>query len=144
MAGKHLSLYDFRDIDLMMKLDETGGAGGATTHELAEAIGMSEDGVQAVAIRSAWMRRYGIFDFDEEKRLWSLSPGGERVVSAKLRAAQARTIEQVPDESLVDVMSHVTSRYRLGDPITATMLRREFLFGTSPRSIAYNGSRRRR
>jgi hypothetical protein len=142
MAGKHLTLYDFRDLDLMLKLDETAGASGATTQELAESLGM-EDDRQAVGMRAAWMRRYGMFDFDEERRLWTLSSGGERVVAAKLRAAQAKTIDTVPDESLIDVMAHVTSRYRLGDPIMATMIRREFAFGTNPRSAAYNGHRRR-
>jgi hypothetical protein len=142
MPGKHMTLYDIRDLDLMLKLEEVGGAGGATTAELAEALGLDDDR-QAVAIRSAWMRRFGMFDFDDERRLWTLAPGGERVVSAKLRAAQAKTIDAVPDEQLVDVMAHVTSRYRLGDPVMATMLRREFAFGTNPRSSVYNGHRRR-
>lgn len=133
-----LSLYDFRDIDLMMKLEETAGASGATTTELAEALGMSDD-TRAVGMRSAWMRKFGIFDFDEEKRLWTLSAGGDRVVRAKLRANAAKTVDTVPDESLVDVMSHVTSRYRQGDQMLATMLRREFMFGTSPRSRVWNG-----
>lgn len=142
MGGKHLTLYDFRDVDLMLKLDEVAGASGATTQELAEAIGFDDDR-QAVGMRAAWMRKFGMFDFDEERRLWTLSQGGERVVEAKLRAAQAKTIDQVPDESLVDVMAHVTTRYRLGDPMMATMLRREFAFGTNPRSAVYNGHRRR-
>jgi hypothetical protein len=34
---------------------------------------------------------------------------------------------------MVEVMSHVTSRYRLGDPVIASLLRREFLFGTQKR-----------
>jgi hypothetical protein len=143
MAGKHLTLYDFRDLDLMLKLDEVGGASGASTKELAESIGFDDD-AQAVGQRAAWMRRFGMFDFDEERRLWTLSEGGERVVAAKLKAAQAKTIDTLPDEQLVDVMAHVTTRYRLGDPIMATMLRREFAFGTNPRSAAYNGHRRRR
>ena len=135
----HLRLYDFRDIDLMLKLDSLGdNEGWASTTELAESLGMGED-KQAVAIRCAWMRRYGIFDFDETTRMWRLSSGGQRVAAAKLRAAAANSIEKVPDEALVNVMAHVTSRYRLGDPMMATMLRREFLFGTSPRSRAWNG-----
>jgi hypothetical protein len=34
-------------------------------------------------------------------------------------------------------MAHVTTRYRLGDPLMATMLRREFAYGTSPRSTVW-------
>ena len=136
--ARHLTLYDFRDLDLMMSLEETGGASGATTSEFAEALGMSDD-VRSVGRRAAWMRKFGIFDFDEERRLWTLSDAGERVVRAKLRAATAKTVDAVPDESMVDVMAHVTSRYRQGDQMLATMLRREFMFGTSPRSRVWNG-----
>ena len=135
MADKHLTLYDLRDIDLMMRLGDHG-ASGATSHELAESLGMNGD-IQAVAIRCAWMRRYGIFDFDEEKKLWTLSKGGERVIESKTRAAMIRQIEAVPDEQMIEVMAHVTSRYRLGDQLVATMLRREFQFGTNPRSVAF-------
>jgi hypothetical protein len=136
--ARRLTLYDFRDLDLMMKLEETGGASGATTAEFAEALGMGDE-VLAVRGRSSWMRRYGMIDYNEETRLWTLSDGGERVVSAKLRAAAAKTVDTVPDESMIDVMAHVTSRYRQGDEMMATMLRREFAFGTNPRSRVWNG-----
>jgi hypothetical protein len=139
--SKHLTLYDFRDIDLMLKLEDAAGEDGASSNDLASALGM-EDDVRNVAIRCAWMRRYGIFDFDGEKRLWRLSESGRRVAEAKLRAAAATQIERVPDEAMVDVMAHVTTRYRLGDPVLATMLRREFLFGTSRRSSVWNGGRK--
>jgi hypothetical protein len=101
------------------------------------------DDVQAVAIRSAWMRRYGFFDFDEARKLWRLSDAGERIVESDTRASTIERLAKVPDEQLVDVMAHVTSRYRHGDMVTATLLRREFAYGTSPRSAVYNGSRRR-
>jgi hypothetical protein len=142
----HLTLYDFRDIDLMMRIIETGDdEGWVSSTDLATALGMSDD-VQSVAIRLSWMRRYGMLSWDEQKRMWRLSPGGERVTQAKLRAAAATQIDKVPDEAMVDVMAHVTARYRFGDPVVATLLRREFAYGTSPRSQAWdrNGSRRRR
>jgi|SRR5262245_7173622 len=136
---KRLSLFDFRDLDLMMKLDEVAGASGCTTRELAEALGFKEEEIQSVAIRSSWMRRYGIFDFDKSRGLWTLAPGGERVVRAKMKAASAKSLDAVPDESMVDVMAHVTSRFRFADPVVATMLRREFMFGTSPKSSVWEG-----
>lgn len=134
MSDKHLTLYDIRDLDLMMMLAESGN-GGVSSKELAETLGMGND-QQAVGIRCAWMRRFGFFQFDEKRRLWSLAPAGERIVQAKQQAAGI-SIDNVPDESMVDVMAHVTARYRRGDPIVATMLRREFMFGTSPRSKAW-------
>jgi DNA-binding IclR family transcriptional regulator len=127
----HASLYDFRDLDLMLAIAE--GAEGISSTDLAEAIGLGEEGARAAGIRLSWMRRYGMVKFDDDKRLWTLTRGAERVTEAKLRAAAAKTIDAVPDESLVDVMAHVTTRWRLGDPMNAQLLRREFLFGTQRR-----------
>ena len=73
--------------------------------------------------------------------MWRVSESGERVTKAKLRAAASNSIEKTPDDALVDVMAHVTSRYRHGDPLMATMLRREFLYGTSPRT-RWNGGKK--
>jgi hypothetical protein len=142
----HLTLYDFRDLDLMLTVAEhVNEDGEISTHDLAGELGMDSD-VQAVAVRMSWMRRYGVFSFDENRRMWRLTRGGQRVLEAKQQAASTPALEAVPDAALVDVMAHVTSRYRHGDPLTATLLRREFLFGTKPGSAAYrkNGGRRRR
>lgn len=139
----HLTLFDFRDVDLMHKVADEGGADGVTSHELADALGMRDD-VQAVAIRSGWMRRYGFFEYDPERKLWRLSEAGERIVESDVKASTIDRLAKVPDEQLVDVMAHVTSRYRHGESTTATLLRREFAYGTSPRSTVYNGRRPRR
>jgi hypothetical protein len=129
---RHATLYDFRDLDLMLKLEAEGGE--AQTWELAEALGFGDDGRIAVARRLSWMRRYGMLAFDEERRLWTLTKGGERVTEAKLRAAQARTLKELPEEAMVEVMASVTSHYRhAADPMIAHLLRREFLFGTKAR-----------
>jgi len=126
-------MYDVRDIDLMMRLAREG-ASGISAQLMAEALGIDDaNGIRSVGIRFAWMRKYGMVAYDEKEHTWSLSAGGDRVVESKLRAAATKTIAAVPDESLVEVMAHVTSRYRLGDPMMAQMLRREFLFGTQRR-----------
>ena len=125
---KSLRLTDFRDLDLMMAV---AGNGGITSQELADKLGM-EGALQHVSVRCSWMRRFGIFDRDEVTGAWFLTDGGQRVLDAKVRAAQASSLEKVPDEAMVEVMAHVTSRYRLGDPVVATLLRREFQYGTAP------------
>lgn len=132
------SLYDIRDLDLMLRLDETGGAGGATAKELAEAFGLKKEDTRKISTRLTWMRRFGMFAFDSKTGMWSLSESGERIVKAKTKAAAAKAIDAVPDDSLIETMAHVTTRYRLGDPVLATMLRREFAFGTSPRSVIWS------
>jgi hypothetical protein len=129
MSKSSLTLYDFRDIDLLMKLAHEG-ASGATASEMSEALGFNSTGAQSVGVRFAWMRKFGMLSFDPEKHIWSVSAGAERVIAAHEKAAGIKKVESIPDEQLVDVMSHVTSRWRLGDPMIADMLRREFLFGT--------------
>jgi hypothetical protein len=140
----HLTMYDVRDLDLMLRMrDEANNDGEITAQELADALGISDD-MRNVAIRLAWMRRYGMLTYNPERHGWSLAAGGERVIAAKAKAAVADRIDKVPDEQLVDVMAHVTTRYRYGDPVIATMLRREFAYGTSPRSQVWARNGRRR
>jgi len=135
------SLYDFRDLDLMLKIaDESDDEGWVETRALANALGFDEtEKLNGLGVRFGWMRRYGLLEFDQVKKLWRLSGSGDRITRAKLKAAASTQIEAVPDESLVEVMAHVTSRYRHSDPVMAAVLRREFEFGTDPRSRVWNG-----
>jgi len=135
------SLYDFRDLDLMLKIaDEGDDEGWVETRALASSLGVDEaEKLNGLGVRCGWMRRMGLLEFDSQKKLWRLSGSGDRITRAKLRAAASREIEAIPDESLVEVMAHVTSRYRHADPVMGNVLRREFQYGTSPRSRVWNG-----
>jgi hypothetical protein len=131
---RHATVRDFRDLDIMLKLEaEAGEEGWVEVELLAAAMGFEEEGLGAPARRLAWMRRYGMVEYDRERRLYRLTEGGERVTQAKLRAGQSRAIEAVPDEAMVEVMSSVLTRYRHGEPMLAHLLRREFQYGTAPR-----------
>lgn len=132
----HATLYDFRDLDLMVKIADVGDElGRISAPDLANEAGLNTDngGSRAMGIRLAWMKRYGFVVYDDKEHLWALSSGGRRVIEAHMKASQQKTIERIPDESLVEVMAHVTSRFRLGDPLNAQLLRREFMFGTQRR-----------
>jgi len=130
---KHATLYDFRDLDLMLKIeDEADAEGWLESAALADSLGFSDD-VRPIGIRLAWMRRYGMVELNEKDRAWRLTQGGLRVIEARLRAAQSSALDKLPDEALVEVMAHVTGRYHHGSPMVAHMLRREFLYGTKPR-----------
>jgi len=134
MSDRHAAtLYDFRDFDLMSKLeDEANDEGWVETEQLATALGF-DDNRRPLGIRFAWMRRYGMLERDEQRGMWRLTEGGRRVLKAKLRAATSLEIEALEDEAFVDVMAKVGQRYRHGSPMIAHLLRREFLFGTAPR-----------
>jgi len=142
-AGK-LTLYEFRDADLMAKLSIEGGADGLTSREFALALGFKEDDAQSVAIRASWMKRAGAFEFDDERRLWRLTEAGEDVVEANLKARDVSPVDKTPRTKLVDVMSHLTARMRDEDELTAWLLRREFLYGTTRGSAAYRQNGRKR
>ena len=132
--SKHATLYDFRDIDLMFKIrEEANGSKGLTSHELADLLGFEEGDNRPIGIRLSWMKRYGMIAFDEGERLWNLSPSGLRVTDAHLKAREIKLLDQLPNESMVEVMAHVTSRYQHGKGMLAHMLRREFLYGTKRR-----------
>jgi hypothetical protein len=129
----HATLYDFRDLDLMLKLeDEANEEGWIETEHMARALGFDDDR-KPIGSRFSWMRRYGMLERDDERKMWRLTDAGRRVVTAKLRAATSREIEALEDEAFVDVMAKVGQRYRHGSPMIAHMLRREFLYGTAPR-----------
>jgi len=122
------SLYEFRDLDLLFRLAEAGGEEGwAETEALAELIGLDDN--RPVGTRLAWMRRYGMTERSRDG-LWRPTAAAERVRQARIRAAAQRTLEALPEESMIETMAAVTARYRLADPMIAAMLRREFLFGT--------------
>lgn len=131
--SRHATLYDFRDLDLMLKIDAEGDRDGwIESGHLARALGFGDE-TNPVTRRLSWMRRYGMLNYDAEKKLWRLSPGGRRVTEARLRSATSRQIADLPDESFIEVMTAVTDRYWKGDPMTAAMLRREFAYGTQKR-----------
>ena len=137
--SRSLSVYDFRDTELLSKVGEAG-ADGISSTDLAAEIGYDDlDGHRSVGMRFAHMRKWGMLAFDEKRRLWRLTEGAERVLASQQLSATQTVIERVPDEEMIAIMSHVTTRYRLGDPMVATMLRREFQYGTSPRSRVWNG-----
>jgi hypothetical protein len=126
------SLYDFRDLDLLLKLEAEGDSEGwVETERLANSLGFER--AQKVATRLNWMRHYGMLEFDRDRRLWRLTDGAGRVIHARLKASQQRTLEALPDEAMVEVMSAVTQRWQVGNGMLADLLRREFLFGTQRR-----------
>lgn len=128
--GRHATLYDFRDLDLLMKLErEADQAGWVEIAAAAESLGF-EDDTRPLTSRFAWMRRYGMLEYDQPRKMWRLTEAARRVTEAKLRAVQQQTLQELPDEMMIEVMSRVTQRYMHGTPMVASMLRREFLFGT--------------
>jgi len=119
------SVREFRDLDLLLKLKETGPI---LSRDLASELGKDEFG-SIIGRRLGWMGHYGMLE-RSDKGLWSLTDGGRRVAWARTRAALIDDLGKLPAEELIEVMAAVTARWRSGDPMIAAMLRREFIFGT--------------
>lgn len=130
--NKHATLFDFRDLDLLYLIeDRADDEGWAETEDLASELRF--ESMQPLGIRLSWMRRYGMLDYDEKKKMWRLTDGAGRVMDARLRAAQQKSVQALPDEAMIDVMANITARYNNGNALVATMLRREFMYGTKKR-----------
>jgi hypothetical protein len=141
MSKHHLTVYDFKDTDLMQLVDEAGES-GTSAADLADGMGWNgKDGVRAIGMRFAWMRKFGMLDYDEKHHLWTVSDGGSRVIESHIRAASRKVIEALPSEAMIEHMAHITSVYRMGDPMVAALLRREFQYGTNPRSRVWSQGR---
>jgi hypothetical protein len=131
-------MYDFRDLDIMLKVEaEADDDGWVDTEHLARALGFGDDKVP-IAQRLSWMKRLGMIEQRpnqpaHRQKSWGLSDSGLRIVRAKVKASQFRTLEALPDAAMIEVMANVTARYHFASPVTAAMLRREFAFGTQRR-----------
>jgi hypothetical protein len=123
------SVREFRDSDLMLRLKETGPI---PSKELAHELGFDEFGSH-LGRRLGWMGHYGMVERDAKTKMWSLTEAGARVIWARKRAALMRELDSLPAEELIEVMAAVMARYQRGDPLTATMMRREFIYGSAHR-----------
>lgn len=133
-SAYHVTQYDVRDLDIMFKIAENANGKGIAASAIAELLGFdAEDGARPVGTRLVWMKRFGMVAYDDKDRSWKLTRGGMRVTDAHLRAPELRVVETMPDEKMVEVMAHVTSRFQRGETMLAHMLRREFVFGTHKR-----------
>ena len=143
---KHLRLTDFRDIDLIaLAAEQADEVGTFTTADLGAALGFGEE-LRSVGIRLSWMRRFGAFSFDEERRLWRFTRAGERVLAAEeLDLADDEELDELPDAAFIKHMAYVRRRQRrTRNTLEGTLLRREFILGTHPGSVADSRNGRRR
>src|SRR5262249_53617410 len=98
----HATLYDFRDIDIMLKIDEVANGSGIDVNELAELMGFdAEEGGRPMGGRMRWMRQYGMVVYDDKSKHWALSRSGKRIVGAKLRAPELKIVKEMPDEKMI-------------------------------------------
>lgn len=148
-----LKLLDFSDRELLARLDDiSDDEGYATSRELAEALGLTdENGTFCVAQRMSWLRRYGAVERDAEtnpakNRGWKMSEIGRLANASALKARQRMSLESLDAPALVDLATVLTVGYGRADPTIGNLVRRELIYGTGGmKSMPYTpGDARRR
>jgi hypothetical protein len=138
VAKPHLTVFDWKDTDLMALVEQAGESGVSAADLASEMNFNGHDAHRAIGMRFAWMKKFGMLNYDEKHHLWTLTDVAHRVMESQKVAALTKVLKAVPEEAVVEHMAHITSVYRMGDPMIAAMLRREFQYGTSPKSRVWN------
>lgn len=134
---KSLRLIDYSDRELLhLVRDHEDDEGYADTLQIAQTIWPKyadenpTHAVSSVAMRFAWMKRWGVMErHGKLARKWRLSDAGRGIVEGKLSAAQEKSVIGLADEKLMSLGYALSERYQQADDIPATLLRRAIQFG---------------
>lgn len=150
-----LTLYDLNDRELLYRLDDVADAdGGATSEEIARALGLTGVEARNVAQRLSWLRRYGAVEARQAERrdddgtlmkvkVWHLTDDGERFVFGHMNQRQRASFEKLDDAAMLDLTELMTERYQVLAASTAgNLIRRQWQAGTH-RNTTPRGRRRR-
>lgn len=133
-----LRIVDYTDRELLHILNDVADEEGwASSEVLANAIGIKPRGKdprgprRCVAMRFAWMARYGWVRRDPTNTMWRLTKDGEELISGKLRPALKQSLKEMRPADRVMLMREMTTAYRNAPQSAATMYRREWIHGTA-------------
>lgn len=127
MAG--MTVLDFSDREVLFKLADTlNEEGVATTYEMAHSMGLDQEQARHVAIRLAWMARFGVVKKQGTRSgetLWTLTPAGRSMLDGKLSGGARDLIGALSDAQKVTVMEALAGRAKQ-NRLWGTMLRRQW------------------
>jgi len=148
------NLYVFSDREFLHLVEDVAREGWATSHDIAEQIwpkrmaegadnGAAQHAKHCVAIRLAWMRRYGCVEKREyspgEKQEkpgeteWGLTEAGRLFMRGRLSQAQEAALEGSGEDQTLALMSWLATNYRSVSALGANMIRREWMHGAARR-----------
>lgn len=131
-----LTLEEFSDPELLAALvDHADSEGQISSSELADALGLSglKHPRQNVAIRLAWLKRYGIVYRDEKSHRWGLTAIGSTLVNGNLRAGERRLLESLDQDRLYAVVQEVSRSMVGAHDEAATMAARQWRYSLAER-----------
>ena len=133
-----LRIVDYTDRELLHILNDVANEEGwASSEDLAKAIGIKPRGDdprgprRCVAMRFAWMARYGWVRRDPSNTMWCLTKDGEDLMSGQLRPALQQSLKEMRAADRVLLMREMTNAYRNAPKSAAAMYRREWVHGTA-------------
>lgn len=94
--------------------------------------------LRCVGQRLSWMRRYGVVQKNEEGRkgVWGLTATGKMLLTGKIPARERKVLENLKENQLLDLTETLSMRYFYAGEVAATMMRRQWQFGSIRRGKA--------
>jgi hypothetical protein len=146
-----MTIEEFSDREFLLILRDMAEADGwAGSHDIADHLNFSPNGSahRSVACRLSWLHRYGVVEREHERdehgqlkwrkggepmytQRWRLTPKGEAVALGQVRKAAQSALEGLTEEELLVATRIITSKQREASEVGATLVRREWRYGTS-------------
>ena len=136
-----LTIEHFSDRELInLVIDHAADDGWVNTVDLAEILGLAVNGSKgavSIGLRFSYLKRIGMMEREERLaegetlKRWRLTQLGEQYGRGHLRAAAQKQLDKLDDQALLEVTTFLTDRYRQIGGGGATLMRREWRYGTS-------------
>ena len=159
MALESLRVVDFSDRELLLILNDVAdGDGWAYAQDMANRINLDhEHPNRSVASRLSWLVRFGAVErehlSDEHGNLmwtrsgrpkygqrWRLTPIGRTYALATLTKAERSRLAAVDGDKMLLVTKWLAEQYRQSPDAGASLMKREWTYGTSPLRALDNGA----
>lgn len=133
-----MALEEFSDRELLnVVLDYADDNGFVSVDQIVAATGIDHRHAnQCVGSRFSHLRRIGVMERDDTTRQWRLTHTGRKLAHGTLGSEEAELFKHLGVEQMMEATYALAGRYQRTSPVAATMMRRAWVYGTSPRRAA--------
>ena len=92
-----------------------------------------DQALRCVGQRLSWMRRFGVIQKNEsngKKGSWGLTAAGKTLLLGSIPEKERKVIENLKENQLLDLTETLSMRYFYAGDVAATMMRRQWQFGS--------------
>ena len=143
-SRESMRLYDLSDKELLAIIEDVADEEGwASRNDVAAVIfpfvkmegprARVQHALRCVGIRFAWLRRYGVLakrDGKSKDSFWRLTSEGRNLLMGELSHLEREALLMLGEERLVAATTMLARHFQAANPIAATLVRREWLYGT--------------